>query len=161
MGQDERRTRISSNGEDERQHSDHLRALSSIAPADGCVATAGRIVAADPASQERCRREGERAPRSERERPHAGIARHQGQHVPPSRRTDDQRIMRNRSTRDSICADVCTAGVADWPPVQQHGHRGTARGSRLHNQVHFAGSEREHTSCSLFAQRSEARPNFF
>ena len=34
--------------------------------------------------------------------------------------------------------------VADWLPIQQHGYRGTARTSRLHDQVHFAGSEREH-----------------
>ena len=54
--------------------------------------------------------------------------------------------------RHSICADVCTAGVADWLPIQQHGHRGTARGSRLHDQVHFAGSEREHDLARAFPE---------
>ena len=53
----------------------------------------------------------------DRERPHAGIARHQRQHMPPSRRTDDQANHAGSiEARHSICADVCTTGVADGFP---------------------------------------------
>ena len=88
---------------------------------------------------------------SEGKRTHARIVRHQRQHVASSRRTGDQANHAGPiEVRHSICADVCTAGVADGLPVQQHGHRGAARGSRLHDQVHFAGSEGEQNlACAL------------
>ena len=57
-------------------------------------------------------------PESECERPHARIARHQGQHVPSSCRTGDEaNHARPIEARHSVCTDVCTVGVADWLPV--------------------------------------------
>jgi hypothetical protein len=85
--------------------------------------------------------------RAEREgkRPHAGIARHQRQHVPSPRRTGDQANHAGPiKASHSICADVCTTGVANWLFIQQHGNRAAACGSRLHHQVDFAAGEREH-----------------
>ena len=77
--------------------------------------------------------------------PHAGIARHQGQHVPSSRRTGNQTNHPGPiEARHSICADVCSARFADRLPVEQHGDRRIPRCSRLHDQVHLAGGEREH-----------------
>ena len=62
-----------------------------------------------------------------------------------------RRIMPDRSKCATPSgADVGTAGVPDGLPVQQHGHRRGARGSRLHDQVHFAGSEGKHDlACAL------------
>jgi hypothetical protein len=71
--------------------------------------------------------------------------------VVSSRRTRDQaNHARPIEVCHSIRADVCAAAIADGLSVQQHGHRGAARGSRLHDQVHFPSSEGEQSlACAL------------
>ena len=87
----------------------------------------------------------------EGKRTHARAVRHQRQHVVSSRRTRDQaNHARPIEACHSIRADVCAAAVADGLAVQQHGHRGAARGSGLHDQVHFPSSEGEQNlACAL------------
>jgi hypothetical protein len=64
--------------------------------------------------------------------------------VPSSRRTGDQAEHAGLVKASHSICPVCTMGVADWLPIQQHVNRGTAGAPRLHDQVHFAASEREH-----------------
>jgi hypothetical protein len=58
-------------------------------------------------------------PESKGERSHTRITRHEGEHMASSGRTGHQP---NHSwpieASHSVCADVCTAGVADWLPIQ-------------------------------------------
>jgi hypothetical protein len=48
--------------------------------------------------------------------------------------------MPDRSKRATPSASRLRRGRRDWLPIQQHGNRGIARGCRLHDQVHFAGT---------------------
>jgi hypothetical protein len=62
--------------------------------------------------------------------------------VPSSRHTGDQsKHARPVEARYTIRADVCSAGLADRLPVEQHGDHRIPRGPRLHDQVHLTGDE--------------------
>ena len=77
-------------------------------------------------------------------RSQAGIARDQRQHVLSAGRAGDQaNHSRPIEARHSVGADVGAARLADRLPVEQHRDRRFSRRSRLHDQVHLAGSERK------------------